>query len=107
GALDNDRRMASADRLRRARDVHRPPSVVVVRWGSDPGRTRRGRFRHCSAGRADQCRTLTVGHAVTPAHSTWRPIDAAGERSDSGHELPWIDRLGKVYLKAARERARA
>ena len=40
GALDNDRRMASDDRFRRARDVHRPPRVVVVRRAIHPGRGR-------------------------------------------------------------------
>ena len=66
GALDNDRRMASDYRLRRPHDVHRPPRVLVVRRALDPGRGRRGRFRHRPAGRTDECRARVIERLHTP-----------------------------------------
>ena len=94
GAVDDDRRVAPDHRLRRTHDVHRPPRVLVVRRALNPGRGRRGRFRHRPAGRTDGSRTPVSG-ARAPGRtrqSTGRSGASAGPEitSPSGvNREPW------------------
>src|SRR6266849_4711893 len=84
GALDNDRRMASDYRFRRTRDVHRPPRVLVVGRALYPGRGRRGRFRHRSAGRTDTHQYVSA-YSIAPMYARRGEQDRAFESLEKAY----------------------